>query len=104
VLIAQGDLPILTPQTVSVAVDRTPPQVQFKVSERAYHILWKIEQGHIPKVAVVGLLTTDTSIQAALNAAGLGSFDMTARGVLALPPYAFADLQIERVWEKLPLF
>ena len=102
-LVAQGVLPILTPQAVSVAVDLTPPQVQFKVAERAYHILWKIEQGHIPKVAVVGLLTTGTSIQSALNAAGLGSLDVTARGVLALPLYAFSDVQIERVWEKLPL-
>ena len=61
------------------------------------------EQGHIPKVAVVGLQTTGTSIQAALNAAGLGSLDVTACGVLALPLYAFSDVQIERVWEKLPL-
>ena len=102
-LVAQGVLPILTPQAVSVAVDLTPPQVQFKVAERAYHVLWKIEQRHIPKVAVVGLQTPGTSIQSALNAAGLGSLDVTAQGVLALPLYAFSDTQIERVWEKLPL-
>lgn len=96
-------MPILTPQAVSIAVDLTPPQVQFKVAERAYHILWKIERGHIPKVAVAGLQTAGTRIQAALNAAGLGSLDVTARGVLALPLYAFSDVQIERVWEKLPL-
>lgn len=70
-LVAQGVLPILTPQAVTVAVDLTPPQVRFKVAERAYNFLWKIEQGHIPKIAVVGFLTTGTSIQSALNAAGL---------------------------------
>jgi len=92
-LVAQGVLPIPPPQAVSVAADLTPPQVQFKVAERAYHILWKIEQRRIPKVAVGGLQTAGTSIQAALNAAGLGSLDMTARGVLALPLYAFSDVQ-----------
>jgi hypothetical protein len=51
----------------------------------------------------VGLQTTGTSIRAASNAAGLGSTDVTARGVLALPLFAFSDVQIERVWEKLPL-
>jgi len=62
-----------------------------------------VSQEGLRRLAVVGLLTTGTSIQTALNATGLGSLDVTARGVLALPLYAFSDAQIERVWEKLPL-
>ncbi|WP_207620483.1 hypothetical protein [Oharaeibacter diazotrophicus] len=38
-LFAQGVLPILTSQAVSVAVDLTPPQVQCKVFERAYNVV-----------------------------------------------------------------
>jgi hypothetical protein len=57
----------------------------------------------LPKVAVIGLPTTGTNIQVALNAAGLGSLDITARGVLALPLDAFSAAQIERVSEKLQL-
>jgi len=61
----------------------------------------ELTRGRRPNHAL--LPTTGTSIQSALSAAGLGSLDMTARGVLALPLYAFSDVQIERVWEKLPL-
>ncbi|KJX85427.1 hypothetical protein SY94_4832 [Agrobacterium tumefaciens] len=46
---AGGFLPILTWRAVSVADDLTPRQDQDKISEHAYHILWKIQQGHVPK-------------------------------------------------------
>ena len=89
-LVAQGVLPILTPQAVTVAQDLSIPKGQDIVAERVYQVLWKIPQGHLPKVALVGLPTNGTSIQAALNAAGLADLDITARSVLALPLYAFS--------------
>lgn len=62
-----------------------------------------MQQVLFPREAIIVFPTTGTRIYTALNAAGLGSLDGTARGVLALPLYAFSDVQIERVWEKLPL-
>jgi hypothetical protein len=102
--IAEQVLPLLTPQSTAVAADLTPPTDQpNRAVERALEILWKVEQGHIPKVVVIGLETADTSIQTALTDAGLESLDLTERGVLALPLYAFAPEAAERIAEKLPL-
>jgi hypothetical protein len=42
-LVAQGVLPILTPQAVTVAADLSIPKGQDIVAERAYHVLWKIQ-------------------------------------------------------------
>mgnify|MGYP006883219452 FL=1 len=102
-LAAQGVLPLLTPQGSPVAVDLTPPSSQPAMIERALHVLWKIEGGHLPNVAVVGLSSADESIQAALDAAGLSGLDTTARGVLAVPLYALSAGDLARIGPKLPL-
>jgi hypothetical protein len=71
--------------------------------ERALHVLWKIEQGHLPKAVFVGLSSASESIQSALNAAGLGGLDLNTRGVLALRLYAFAVFQRNANSARLPL-
>lgn len=101
--VAQGVLPLLTPQLSAQAVDLSPPNSQSALVERTRHILWKIEQGHLPKIAVVGLPSSATSIQTALNSAGIGSLDLSLRGVLAVPLYALSALELGRISPKLPL-
>lgn len=71
--------------------------------ERALHVLWKIEQGHLPKAVIVGLSSAGESIQSALNAAGLGGLDVNTRGVLALPLYALSAFEVGRIGPKLSL-
>jgi hypothetical protein len=102
-VVAQGVLPLLTPQLSAQAVDLSPPNSQSALVERTRHILWKIEQGHLPKVAVVGLPSSATSIQTALNSAGIGTLDLTSRGVLAVPLYALSAFELGRISPKLPL-
>jgi hypothetical protein len=102
-LAAQGVLPQLTPQASPVAVDLTPPGNQPAMIGRALHVLWKIEQGHLPQAVVVGLSSASESIQSALNAAGLGRLDVSARGVLALPLQALSAFELGRIGPKLPL-
>jgi hypothetical protein len=102
-IIAQGVLPLLTPQASPVAVDLTPPINQPAMIGRALHVLWKIEQLALPQAVVVGLSSASESIQAALHAAGLGGWDTTARGVLALPLYALSAFEVGRIGPKLPL-
>jgi len=97
-------LPLLTPQARPVAVDLTPPSSHPAMIERALHILWKIEQGHLPQAVVVGLFSAGDSIQSALNAAGLDGLDVNTRGVLALPMYALSAFELGRIGPKLPLF
>jgi hypothetical protein len=96
-------LPLLTPQASPVAVDLTPPINQPAMIDRALHVLWKIEQGHLPKAVVVGLSSADESIQSALDAAGLGGLDVSTRGVLALSLYALSAFEVGRIGQKLPL-
>lgn len=85
-----------------IAVDLTPPINQLAMIERAFHVLCKIEQGHLPKAFVICLSSAGESIQLALNAAGLGGLDVNARAVLALPLYALSDFQIARIGAKVP--
>lgn len=102
-LAAEGVLPLLTPHASPVAVDLTPPNSQPAMIERALHLLWKIEGGHLPLVAVVGLSSQGTSIQSALDDAGLGGLDTMGRGVLAVPLYALSAFDVGRIGQKLPL-
>jgi len=94
-VVAQGVLPIFTPQAIDVAADDTPPEGQDIVSERVAHVIWKARNAPFaplvgfPPVIVVGVPTDTTTIRAALASAGLEDPDLDARGVLALPLYAF---------------
>lgn len=103
-LAAQGELPLLTLHASPVAVDLTPPSSHPAMVDRALHILWKIAQCHLLKAVVVGLSSAGESVQSALNAAGLGSLDVSTRGVLALPMYAVSAFELGRIVPKLPLF
>lgn len=101
---AAGGVPMLTPQASAAPVNLSPPPSQTGNSmDRALHVLWRIIQGNFPKIAVVGLPTQATSIQAALTAAGLGSIDLAARGVLALPLWPLTALQQEEMAPRLPV-
>jgi len=40
-VVAQGVLPIFTPQAIDVAADDTPPEGQDIISERVAHVIWK---------------------------------------------------------------
>lgn len=82
-LIAQGVLPLLTPQAQPAPIDLSPPESQDRVTGRALHLIWKVTDGALPPVVIVGLPAQTTTIRDALTAAGLGSLDLAARGVLA---------------------
>lgn len=99
----RGVLPFLTPQARPVAVYLTPPINQPAKIERALHVLWRTEQGYLPQDDVVGLSGASESFQSALDAAGLGRLDKTARGVLTLPLYALSAFELGGIGPKLPL-
>ena len=74
------------------------------------HLAWKSAQAQFdaatsefPAVVVVGLDTPLTTIRDALIAAGLGSLDLAAWAVLALPLYAFDSVTRSRVAPELPV-
>lgn len=108
-LVSQGVLPVFTPQAVSAGFDLTPPQNQAVLSDRALHLIWKAQQAPyapeagFPAVVVVGLDTPLTTIRDALTAVGLGSLDLAARAVLAVPLYAFDSDARSRVAPELPV-
>lgn len=78
------------------AVNRT-------VASRAQHVAWKVRQGELPGVAVVGLPDASTTIGEALTAAGLAGLDTDTRGVLALPVYAFPQSDRAELSAALPV-
>ena len=101
---AAGGVPMLTPQSSAAPVNlAAPPSQTGNAMDRATHVIWRVVQGVFPKVAIVGLPTQATSIQAALNAAGLGRLDLATRGVIAFPTFAMTLLQQEEFAPRLPV-
>jgi hypothetical protein len=99
-----GVLPLFTPQFSAAPIDVTPPENQPILLERVRHLLWKIEGGvDLPRLAVVALPTRQTSIRAALEAAGLSNLDLEQRGVLAVPLYAFAPADRWKISSRFPV-
>ncbi len=61
------------------------------------------EQGHLPKVVVVGMSSADESTQSALNVAGTGELDIAQCGGLAVPVKVFEATQLRSISTRLPI-
>ena len=85
-------LPLFIPQAQAPAslptIDTTAPASQDRASDRLAHLLWLMDAGRLPGVAVVGLEDPAETLQATIDRAGMAGLDLTATALLCAPLWA----------------
>lgn len=79
------------------------PASQDRPEQRLWHVLWRMEQGTLPSSVVVPLLTPDTTLQAALDAAAPVGVDLDEWPVLFMPLWHLPEKHRDRIAAKLPM-
>ena len=99
-------LPLFIPQAQAPAslptIDTTAPASQDRASDRLAHLLWKLDQGALPAVAVVPLESPETTLGAAITAAGMGGLDLSATALLCVPLWALPADARDSIARRLP--
>ena len=99
-------LPLFIPQTQAPAslptIDTTAPASQDRVSDRLAHLLWLMDDGRLPGVAVVGLEDPAETLQAAIDRAGMAGLDLTVTPLLCVPLWAMSVDTREMLALRLP--
>lgn len=80
----------------------TAPDTQTQGDVRLEHILWLMEDGKLPPVALVSLASADEPIAAAIERAGLSSADAATLGVLAVPTFPLLPGAQYRLRRRFP--
>ena len=99
-------LPLFIPQAQALAslptIDTTAPASQDRASDRLAHLLWLMDDGRLPGVAVVGLEDPAETLQAAIDRAGMAGLDLTATALLCVPLWAMPADSREMLALRLP--
>lgn len=87
-------LPLFVPEAQAPAnlpvIKTTAPASQDRMHSRLSHLIWLIEQGRLPPMAIIGLEDGET-LQAAIDRAGTGSLDLTLYPLLCVPVWGLSD-------------
>lgn len=73
------------------------------MSDRLGHLIWRVQDGTLPPVAIIGLEDAMEPLQDAVAAAGADAVDMASYPVLCVPLWALTSDQYDTVVGKLPL-
>ena len=99
-------LPLFIPQAQALAslptIDTTTPASQDRASDRLTHLLWLMDDGRLPGVAVVGLEDPAETLQAAIDRAGMAGLDLTVTPLLCAPLWAMPADSREMLALRLP--
>ena len=99
-------LPLFIPQAQAPynlpTIDTTAPAGQDRASDRLGHLLWLMDDGRLPSVAVVGLEDPAEPLQAAIDRAGMAGLDLTATPLLCAPLWAMPADSREMLALRLP--
>lgn len=99
-------LPLFIPQAQAPAslptIDTTAPASQDPASDRLAHLLWLMDAGRLPGVAVVPLEDPAEALQAAIDRAGMGGLDLTATALLCVPLWALPADARDSIARRLP--
>ena len=99
-------LPLFIPQAQALAslptIDTTAPASQDRASDRLTHLLWLMDDGRLPGVAVVGLEDPAETLQAAIDRAGMAGLDLTVTPLLCAPLWAMPADSREMLALRLP--
>ena len=99
-------LPLFIPQAQAPdnlpTIDTTTPASQDRASDRLGHLLWLMDDGRLPGVAVVGLENPAEPLQVAIDRAGMGALDLTVTPLLCAPLWAMPANSREMLALRLP--
>lgn len=99
-------LPLWIPEAQTPAglpvIDTTAPASQDRMHCRLTHLIWLIEQGRLPPMAIVGLEDDAETIQAAIDRAGASSLDLTVYPLLCVPMWDLPEDVRAPIARKLP--
>lgn len=99
-------LPLFIPQAQAPAslptIDTTAPASQDRASDRLTHLLWLMDDGRLPGVAVVGLEDPQEALQTAIDRAGMAGLDLTVTPLLCAPLWAMPADSREMLALRLP--
>lgn len=91
-------LPVWIPEAQAPAslptIQTGAPANQDRITERAAHLLWCLEQGRLPAMAVVGLESPSDTLQAAIDRDGLSGLDLDSVPLLGLAMWALNDCSV----------
>lgn len=90
---APADLPIMKTNA---------PASQDHMYCRLTHLIWLIEQGRLPPIAIIGLEDDTETMQAAIDRAGADNLDLTICPLLCVPMWALPDDARLPIVRKLP--
>lgn len=87
----------------SVPIVPAAPASHDRMWARLQSIVWRVEEGTLGPAVLIAIPSPETTLQAALAAAGASGTDLAALPVLALPTYALAPAYRAEIERHLPV-
>tara|TARA_R110000824_G_scaffold19504_2_gene75406 strand:+ start:6517 stop:6999 length:483 start_codon:yes stop_codon:yes gene_type:complete len=81
----------------------TAPDSQDHMASRLSHLIWKVTEGYLPRVAIIGLDDPEEALQDAIDRAAIAYVDTNAVPILCVPFLSLSTAHRAAISLSLPV-